>query len=135
VLVHLGTQHCFVVHGMDGLDEITLTDRTRVSEGKAGIVSSYFVEPGDFGLQRVKIKDLAGGTAEENAQIARDILKGRKGPKRDVVCLNAAPAFVAGKKARTMQEGFELANKAIDSGSAMGKLEKLVAFTNRKHAA
>ena len=135
VLVHLGTQHCFIVHGMDGLDEITLTDRTRVSEGKAGIVSSYFVEPADFGLQRVKLKDLAGGTAEENAQITRDILKGRKGPKRDVVCLNAAPTFVAGKKARTLQEGFELANKAIDSGAASEKLEKLIAFTNKKHAA
>lgn len=132
VLVHLGTQHCFVVHGMDGLDEITLTDRTRVSEGKAGVVSSYFIEPGEFGLQRVKLKDLAGGTAEENAQITRDILKGRKGPKREIVCLNAAPAFVAGKKVKTLQEGFALANKIIDSGAAMEKLEKLIAFTNKK---
>jgi anthranilate phosphoribosyltransferase len=135
VLIHLGTQHCFVVHGMDGLDEITLTDRTRVSEGKAGVVSSYFVEPGDFGLQRVKMKDLTGGTAEENAQITRDILKGRKGPKRDIVCLNAAPAFVAAGKAPTLQEGFVLAGKAIDSGAACEKLEKLVAFTNAPCAA
>jgi anthranilate phosphoribosyltransferase len=132
VLIHLGTHHCFVVHGMDGLDEITLTDRTRISEGKAGVVSSYFVEPGDFGLQRIKIKDLTGGTAEENAQITLDILKGRKGPKRDVSCLNAAPAFVAAGKAKTLQEGFAMANRAVDSGAAFGKFEKFVAFTNRK---
>lgn len=131
VLIHLGTQHCFVVHGMDGLDELTLTDRTRVSEGKGGVVSSYFVDPGDFGLQRIKIKDLTGGTAEENAQITLDILRGRKGPKRDVACLNAAPAFVAAGKVKTLQEGLALANKAVDSGAAYGKFEKLVAFTNK----
>ena len=135
VLVHLGTQHCFVVHGLDGLDEITLTDRTRVSEGKAGVVSSYFIEPDEFGLHRVRLKELAGGTAEENAQITRDILRGRKGPKRDIVCLNAAPAFVAAGKVKTLKDGFALAHKIIDNGAAMDKLEKLIAFTNRKHAA
>ncbi len=131
VLMHLGTQHCFLVHGMDGLDEVTLTDRTRVSEGKAGLVSSYFVEPKDFGLERVRLRDLVGGTAEENAHITREILQGRKGPKRDVVCMNAAPAFVAGRKARTLQEGFALAGQVIDSGAAIEKLERLIAFTNR----
>ncbi len=135
VLIHLGTQHCFVVHGLDGLDEITLTDRTRVSEGRAGVVSSYFVEPADCGLQRVMMKDLAGGNAEENAQITRDILKGRTGPRRDVVCVNAAPAFVAAGKAKTLQEGCALAHRSLDSGAAMEKLEKLIAFTNQKHAA
>lgn len=134
VLIHLGTQHCFVVHGMDGLDEITLTDRTRVSEGKAGVVSSYFVEPADFGLQRVSMKDLAGGSADENAQITRDILKGRKGSKRDIVCVNAAPAFVAAGKVRSLQEGCALAGRIIDTGAAMEKLEKLVAFTNAKQS-
>jgi anthranilate phosphoribosyltransferase len=131
VLVHLGTQHCFVVHGMDGLDEITLTDRTRVSEGKAGVVSSYFIEPDEFGLHRVRLKELTGGTAGENAQITRDILRGRKGPKRDIVCLNAAPAFVAAGKVRTLKDGFVLANKVVDSGAAMEKLERLIAFTNK----
>lgn len=131
VLMQLGTQHCFLVHGMDGLDEVTLTDRTRVSEGKAGVVSSYFVEPKDFGLERVRLRDLVGGTAEENAHITRDILQGRKGPKRDVVCMNAAPAFVAGRKAKTLQEGFALAGQVIDSGAAIEKLERLIAFTNR----
>ncbi len=131
VLMHLGTQHCFLVHGMDGLDEVTLTDRTRVSEGKAGLVSSYFVEPKDFGLERARLRDLVGGTAEDNAHITREILQGRKGPKRDVVCMNAAPAFVAGRKAKTLQEGFALAGQVIDSGAAIEKLERLIAFTNR----
>ncbi len=131
VLIRLGTQHCFVVHGMDGLDEITLTDRTRVSEGKGGVVSTFYLDPGDFGLERVRLRELGGGDAEENARITRDVLRGHKGPKRDVVCMNAAPALVAGKKARTLREGFELAGRVIDSGAAMEKLERLIAFTNR----
>lgn len=102
-----------------------------MSEGKAGVVSSYFIEPEEFGLQRVKMKELAGGSAEENAQITKDILKGRKGPKQDIVCLNAAPVFVASGKAKNLQEGFALAGKAIDSGAAMQKLEQLIAFTNK----
>ncbi|TAJ08770.1 MAG: anthranilate phosphoribosyltransferase [Nitrospirae bacterium] len=131
VLLGLGTQHCFIVHGMDGLDEITLTDRTKVSEGKGGVVSTYFVEPSDFGLQRVRSKELAGGTAEENAHILREILQGRTGPKRDIVCMNAAPAFVAGRKVKTLQEGYELAGRVIKSGAAYEKLERLIAFTNK----
>lgn len=131
VLMHLGSQHCFLVHGMDGLDEVTLTERTRVSEGKAGVVSSYFIDPGDFGLARVRVKELVGGDAEENAQIVREVLQGRPGPKRDVVCLNAALALVAGRKAKTMQEGFNLAGRVIDSGAAFEKLERLIAFTNK----
>lgn len=130
VLVHLGTQHCFVVHGMDGLDEITLTDRTRIAEGKAGVVTSYLVDPEDFGLQRVRPKELAGGSPEENARLTREILQGRKGAKRDIVCMNAAPALVAGRKVRSLPEGFEQAGKVIDSGAAMEKLERLIEFTN-----
>jgi len=131
VLVRLGAQHCFVVHGMDGLDEITVTDRTRISEGKAGVVSSYLVDPSEFGLQRVNPKELVGGTAEDNAVITRDILRGRKGPKRDIVCLNAAPALVAGRKAKTLQEGFQLAQRTIETGAAMDKLDALIDFTNK----
>jgi anthranilate phosphoribosyltransferase len=131
VLVRLGTHHCFVVHGLDGLDEITLADRTRVSEGKAGVVSSYFVEPGEFGIERARPRELAGGSPEENAHTTREILGGRKGPKRDVVCLNGAPALVAGGKARTLQDGFLLAGRVIDSGAAMEKLERLIAFTKQ----
>ena len=131
VLLQLGSRHCFVVHGMDGLDEITLTDRTMVSEGKQGVLSSYILDPQEFGLTRVRLKELAGGHPPENAQITRDILQGRKGPKRDIVCLNAAPALVAGNKAKSLQEGFRLAARTIDSGAAAEKLERLVAYTNK----
>jgi anthranilate phosphoribosyltransferase len=131
VLLQLGSRHCFVVHGMDGLDEITLTDKTMVSEGKQGVLSSYVLDPQEFGLTRVRLKELAGGHPPENAQITRDILQGRKGPKRDIVCLNAAPALVAGHKAKSLQEGFRLAARAIDSGAAAEKLERLVAYTNK----
>ena len=131
VLLQLGSQHCFVLHGMDGLDELTLSDRTKVSEGKGGVVSSYFLEPEEFGLKRVPRKELAGGDPKANAAIARDILNGRTGPKRDIVCLNAAPALVAGRKAKTLQDGFRLAQRTIDSGAAAEKLERLIAYTNK----
>lgn len=131
VLMHLGAQHCFVVHGMDGLDEITLTDRTLVSEAKGGVLSNYVFNPSEFGLRRVSPKELAGGSPQDNAAITKDILQGRKGPKRDVVCLNAAPALVAGRKAKTLQEGFKLAGRTIDSGAAADKLARLVSYSNK----
>jgi anthranilate phosphoribosyltransferase len=131
VLMHLGSQHCFVVHGMDGLDEITLTSKTQISEAKGGVLSNYLLDPAEFGLALVPAKQLAGGTPQENAAIVRDILRGRKGPKRDIVCLNAAPAFVAGRKAVSLHDGFLLAGQALDSGAAAEKLARLIAFTNR----
>ncbi len=131
VLLDLGSQHCFVLHGMDGLDEVTLSDRTKVSEGKGGVVSSYFTAPEEFDLQRVPRKEFAGGTPDDNARITRDILQGRKGPKRDIVCLNAAPAMVVGRKANTLREGFRLAQQSIDSGAAAEKLDRLIAHTNK----
>jgi anthranilate phosphoribosyltransferase len=129
VLVHLGSQHCFIVHGLDGLDEMTVTERTRVSEGKAGVVSSYWIDPTDFSIGRAHPRDLIGGLPQDNARIVRDILLGKKGPKRDVVCLNAAPALVAAGKVKTLQEGYQLAGQIIDSGAAMDKLDKLISFT------
>lgn len=131
VLMHLGSQHCFVVHGMDGLDEITLTGKTQISEAKGGILSNYLLDPEEFGLALVPAKQLVGGTPQENATITRDILQGRKGPKRNIVCLNAAPALLAGRKATTLQEGFLLAGQALDSGAAAEKLARLIAFTNQ----
>ena len=131
VLMRLGVLHCYVVHGMDGLDEITLTDRTRVCEGKAGRLTSYVVEPRDFGFQRARPKDLAGGDAEENARITRDVLSGREGPRQQLVQLNAAPALVACGKAATLQDGVALAQTIIRSGAAMDKLERLIKWTNR----
>lgn len=131
VLLQLGSQHCFVLHGMDGLDEVTLSERTKVSEGKSGVVSSYFITPEEFGLTRMARKEYAGGTPDENARITKDILQGRKSPKRDIVCLNAAPAMVAAQKARTLQEGYRLAQQTIDSGAAADKLERLIAYTQK----
>lgn len=131
VLLELGTQHCFVIHGLDGLDEITLSDRTRVSEGKGGVVSSYFVTPEEFELLRVARKEFAGGSPEDNARMTKEILQGRKGPRRDIVCLNAAPAMVVGQKAKNLKEGFRLAQQTIDSGAAAEKLDRLIAFTKK----
>ena len=131
VLMHLGSQHCFVVHGMDGLDEITLTAKTRISEATGGILSNYLLDPAEFGLALVPAKQLAGGTPQENAAITREILQGRKGPKRDIVCLNAAPALAAARKATSLQDGFLLAGQAIDSGAAAEKLARLITFTNK----
>ncbi len=131
VLMRLGSQHCFVVHGMDGLDEITLTTKSQISEAKGGVLSNYLLDPGEFGLALVPAKQLTGGTPQENAAMTRDILQGRKGPKRDIVCLNAAPALVAGRKAATLQEGFLLAGQVIDSGAAAEKMARLIACTNK----
>lgn len=134
VLMRLGSRHCFVLHGRDGLDEITLTDKTHISEGKAGRVTSYDIQPKDFGLDRASSKDLAGGSPADNAKIIEEILRGRQGPKRDIVLLNAAPAFVACGQAHTLQEGYSRAKLALDSGAAHEKLEQLLAFTNQKAA-
>jgi len=131
VLMHLGSQHCFVVHGMDGLDEITLTAKSQISEATGGILSNYLLDPAEFGLALVPAKQLAGGTPQENAAITREILQGRKGPKRDIVCLNAAPALAAARKATSLQDGFLLAGQAIDSGAAAEKLARLITFTNK----
>jgi len=131
VLLELGSQHCFVMHGLDGLDEITLSDRTRVAEGKAGIVSSYFIAPEEFEVRRVARKEFAGGSPKENARVTKEILQGRKGASRDIVCLNAAPAMVVGQKAKTLTDGFRLAQQTIDSGAASEKLDRLIAFTKK----
>ena len=131
VLIRLGTQRCFVLHGKDGLDEITLTDFTYVSEGKAGRVSSYHIGPEHFGLTRVHPAELKGGTPQENAVMLQDVLKGHRHARRDVVLMNAAPAFVACGKAKTLKEGYNQATAALDSGAAHEKFEKLVAFSNR----
>lgn len=131
VLLELGIQHSLVIHGMDGLDEITLSDRTKISEGKGGVVSSYFIAPEEFDLRRVPRKELIGGSPKDNARITQDILRGKKGPKRDIVCLNAAAALVVGQKAKTLKDGVRLAQQMIDSGAAAEKLDQLIAYTNK----
>ncbi len=130
-LGNLGIAHAFVVHGVDGLDEITITDKTKVSELKNGTVKDFFVHPSDFGLAAGKAADLKGGDAKENAGITMDVLKGRKGPRRDIVLLNAAAGLAASGKAKDFPEGIRLATESIDSGAALKKLEQLKAFTNK----
>jgi anthranilate phosphoribosyltransferase len=129
VLVRLGCQRGFVVHGLDGMDEVTLTGPTRVAEIRDGQVALSTIEPEDFGLIRCQLADLQGGNAVANAAIVRDVLAGANGPKRDVVLLNAAYALVAAGVAQDVAGGLEKARNAIDDGLAMAKLEGLIAST------
>ena len=131
VLGNLGATRAYVVHGMDGLDEITITDRTKVSEYRDGSVNDYFVHPSDFDLPAGKKEDLLGGDAKQNAAITIDVLKGKKGPCRDVVLLNAAAGLAASGKATDLRDGVRIAAESIDSGAALKKLEELKKFTNR----
>ncbi|MGC8792449.1 MAG: anthranilate phosphoribosyltransferase [Bryobacteraceae bacterium] len=127
-LARLGLEHGFVVHGTDGLDEITTTGRTLLIEVERGAVREATISPQDFGVPAARREDLRGGDADANARIARDILAGVHGPRRDVVLVNAAAALVAAGKAATFREGMALAASAIDSGAARRKLEALAAF-------
>jgi len=130
VLGELGSERAFVAHGADGLDEITLTGPTHISELNSGQVSTSEINPGDFGLEVVSVEALAGGDAAQNAQILRDILDGKQGPQRDVVLLNAAAAIAAGGLADDMAGGIEIARESIDSGRARQALERLVEVSN-----
>jgi anthranilate phosphoribosyltransferase len=126
VLAELGTIRAFVVHGADGLDEISNTGESQISEVHEGVVRSSRVRPEDFGLPRAAIRDLRGGDRGENAQIIRLVLGGEPGPRRDIVLMNAAAALVAGGKARDLKEGVGIASQSIDSGAAASKLAALV---------
>ena len=126
VLAELGTIRAFVVHGADGLDEISNTGESQISEVHEGVVRSSRVRPEDFGLPRASIRDLQGGDRGENAQIIRLLLGGEPGPRRDIVLMNSAAALVAGGKARDLKEGVEMASLSIDSGAAASKLAALV---------
>jgi len=126
----LGLHRALVVHGLDGLDEITITGTTRVAEAREGSVRSYEVEPEEFGMARARLQDIAGGDATHNAAIIRAILGGEKSPRRDVVLLNAAAALVAAGRADRMVDAIPVAARSIDSGAAAGKLEALARFTS-----
>lgn len=126
----LGLRRAMVVHGSDGLDEITVTGPTRIAEVRDGSVRSYEVRPEEFGMKPAQLDEIAGGNAEENAGIIRDILGGEKSPRRDVVLLNSAAALVAAAQADHLIEALPLAARAIDSGAAAGKLSALIRFTN-----
>jgi anthranilate phosphoribosyltransferase len=131
VLAELGTIRAFVVHGADNLDEISNPGESRVSEVRDGTVRTFTVRPEDFGMPRATIADLRGGDREQNAQIIRALLEGEPGPRRDIVLMNAAAALVAGGRARDLKEGVGLAAASIDAGEARGKLEALVALSQR----
>lgn len=125
----LGLRRALVVHGLDGLDEITITGPTRIAEVRDGNIRSYEVTPEEFGMERATLQDISGGDAAENAAIIREILDGNKSARRDVVLLNAAAALVAAGKAGHLGDAIPLAARSIDSGSAARKLETLVSVT------
>jgi len=130
----LGLRRAMVVHGCDGLDEITISGTTRVAEVRDGQVRTYEVTPEEFGLKRAPIESISGGDAAENARIIQEVLSGKKSPCRDVVLLNAAATLVAAGRANLLSEAMPMAAKSIDSGTARSKLESLVAFTQRHSA-
>lgn len=131
VLSNLGVKRGMVVHGCDGLDEATLTARTRVCEIEKGALSSYYLDPEELGLKYCTLAELIGGDAEENAKITRSILNGaEQGAKRDVVVLNAAMCLYLAGKATTIKSAVPLAKDLIDSGTAINTLEEFVRLSN-----
>jgi anthranilate phosphoribosyltransferase len=128
----LGLHRALVVHGLDGLDEITITGPTRVAEARDGVVKTYEVTPEEFGMRRATLDDIAGGDAAENAAIIREVLDGKKSAHRDVVLMNSAAALVAAGHADRLTDAVPVAAESIDSGAAAGKLAALARFTNGK---
>jgi len=129
-LCMLGLRRALVVHGNDGLDEVTITGPTRIAEVREGQVQGYEVTPEEFGLPRATLDDISGGDAACNAGLIREVLAGKGSARRDVVLLNAAAALVAAGRADHLRDAIPLAAKAIDSGAALAKLQALAAFTS-----
>jgi len=127
----LGVRRALVVHGADGLDEISISGPTRVAEVRDAQVHTYEIVPEEFGLERAPIEAISGGDAQENAEIIRQVLSGKKSARRDVVLLNAAATLVAAGRANHLTEAMPLAVKSIDSGAAAAKLKALVEFTQQ----
>ncbi len=125
-----GSKHAFVVHGNDGLDEITTTTTTQVSELVNGGVTTYTLDPTELGIPKAQPEDLLSETPDGNAEMTLRILNGEKGPKRDIVAINAAAAIIAGGKAENLKEGLMFAAASIDSGKALEKLEGLKSMSN-----
>jgi len=134
VLGRLGTERAWVVHGSDGLDELTTTGASHVAELKDGAVHRFEIVPEDAGLPRTRPADLKGADPTTNAGAITELLKGRKGPFRDIVLYNSAAALLISDKAKSLKEGVALAAEAIDSGAARATLSRLVAITNQTAA-
>lgn len=132
VLLSLGVERGMVVYGMDRLDEISLSAPTKICEFKDGWYKTYTICPEDFGLERCTKEDLVGGNPAENAEIAKAILKGEKGHKRNAVLLNAGASLYIGGKAATMEDGVRLAAEIIDSGKAYETLQKVIEISNQE---
>ncbi|NCC65355.1 MAG: anthranilate phosphoribosyltransferase, partial [Spirochaetia bacterium] len=133
VMSNLGVRRGMVVHGQDGMDEITLTSPTMVCELKDGTFSEYSITPEQFGFKRCSKEALLGGNAKENAQITRSILDGTfKGPKREVVLLNSGCALYIAGRTNTIAEGISLAEEAIDSGKALMQLQNFIRLSNEE---
>jgi anthranilate phosphoribosyltransferase len=130
VLKNLGSERALVVHGSDGLDEITTSGPTAVASLENGTVQRFEITPEDAGLPRTKPEALRGGDAETNATALKAVLEGKKGAFRDVAALNAAAALVVAGVARDLKSGVALAQKSIDSGEAEGRLDRLIAVSN-----
>lgn len=124
----LQIEHAFVIHGANGMDEVSMSSRTYVVEMHRGEIRQFVISPEDLGLSPAKIEAIAGGDAAENAKIIESVFAGERGPRRDVVLLNAAPAMVAGGVVKTWKEGLQLAAEMIDSGAALRKLHELREF-------
>ncbi len=129
VLGNLGAKHVWVVHGLDGLDEISLTKTTQVAEFKNGILNEFTFDPQEFGFEYCTMESLQGESAQENALILKAILDGEKSPRRDIVLLNAAAAILVSGKVTDFKAGLQLATESIDSGKALGVLNQLIAKT------
>ncbi|UTW53403.1 anthranilate phosphoribosyltransferase [bacterium SCSIO 12827] len=130
VLKNLGSEACWVVHGEDGLDELTTTGPSFVAQLKDGAITTFTVTPADAGLPTARPEDLKGGSPEINAQAIRDLVAGKKGPYRDIVLLNAAASLVVAGKVDDLMSGVAKAAQAIDGGAAAQALDRLVAITN-----
>lgn len=130
VLKNQGCEEAIIVHGMDQIDEISISEKTKVSHLKNGNILNYFIEPEDFNLKKSPKKSVLGGDVQENAAIAQGVLDGTiKGSKRDIVILNSAAVLIVGHVAHDFYDGIKIAEKSIDSGAALGKLEELKRFT------
>ncbi len=127
--LELGARRLFVVHGHDGLDEITTVAATFVAEIRDGAIQTYEIQPRDLGLPAATAADLKGGAPAENARLVRQVLSGEKGPRRDIVLLNAAAVITAAEKAADLRAGLAVAAQAVDSGAALRKLDELAALT------